>query len=213
VSQLATTLYNASYFAGMTDVSHREHSYYISRYPAAREATVYEGAIDLKFRNDSTTGVFIQTIWTSTSITVKFWGTKHVEVTSTPGEHKLPVEQQTITLPAGETCHPSAGGPGFTTTDTKTTKDLDTGKTTSAVRTVKYKPSPKVVCAGGATPAAGSTAAAGATATPSTDTPSSDTPTTTPTTTPKSTPAPSADNEKDAEREAKDKAREKADGG
>ena len=39
ISQFATTLYNATYFAGMTDVEHKEHSYYISRYPAAREAT------------------------------------------------------------------------------------------------------------------------------------------------------------------------------
>jgi len=219
VSQLATTLYNAAYFAGMTDVSHREHSYYISRYPAAREATVYEGAIDLKFRNDSPTGVFIQTIWTPSSITVKFWGTKHVEVTSTPGEHKLPVEPQTITLPAGALCKPSAGGQGFTTTDTRTVKDLDTGKVTSSTRTVKYKPSPKVVCAGGATPAAGATPAgttagttsAGASDTsPAPATPSTPAPSTQSTTQP--TP-PAADADKEAEREAKDAAREKADGG
>jgi vancomycin resistance protein YoaR len=213
VSQLATTLYNAAYFAGMTDVAHKEHSYYISRYPAAREATVYEGAIDLKFRNDSPTGVFIQTIWTSSSISVKFWGTKHVEVTSTPGEHKDPVVPQTVTLPAGQPCKPSEGGPGFTTTDTKAIKDLDTGKTTTSVRTVKYKASPKIVCAGGATPAAG------ATATPSTDTSSTGTSTTgtsstgtsstTPSTAPSTAPVSDAS---DAEREAKDKAREKADG-
>ncbi|NED66297.1 hypothetical protein G3I15_35760, partial [Streptomyces sp. SID10244] len=33
ISQFATTLYNASYFAGLEDVDHTEHSYYISRYP------------------------------------------------------------------------------------------------------------------------------------------------------------------------------------
>jgi len=220
VSQLATTLYNAAYFAGMTDVGHREHSYYISRYPAAREATVYEGAIDLKFRNDSTTGVFIQTVWTSSSITVNFWGTKHVEVTSTPGEHKLPVEPQTVTLPAGQACKPSAGGQGFTATDTRTIKDLDTGASTSSTRTVKYKPSPKIVCAGGAT-AAGTTT--GSPTTGTTTTPSSTTPSTAPST--PSTQTPSAatpskaapttddDDEKEADREAKDKARERADGG
>ena len=53
ISQFATTLYNAAYFAGMEDVAHTPHSYYISRYPAGREATVYEGAIDLKFKNTS----------------------------------------------------------------------------------------------------------------------------------------------------------------
>ena len=33
VSQVATTLYNAAYFAGMTDVTHKPHSFYIGRYP------------------------------------------------------------------------------------------------------------------------------------------------------------------------------------
>ncbi|MCA1820973.1 MAG: VanW family protein, partial [Pseudonocardia sp.] len=73
ISQFATTLYNATYFAGMTDVEHKEHSYYISRYPAAREATVFEGAIDVKFRDDSRTGILIQTAWTPSSITVTLW--------------------------------------------------------------------------------------------------------------------------------------------
>ena len=50
VSQVATTLYNAAYFAGMTDVTHKPHSFYISRYPPGREATVFEGAIDMKFQ-------------------------------------------------------------------------------------------------------------------------------------------------------------------
>jgi vancomycin resistance protein YoaR len=152
VSQLATTLYNAAYFAGMTDVAHKEHSYYISRYPQAREATVYEGAIDLKFRNDSDTGVLIQTVWTASSITVKFLGTKHVEVTSQPGEKTDLVPPQTITIPAGKPCQPSDGGNGFTTSDTKTVKNLDTGQSTSTTRRVKYKPSPKIVCAGGPMP-------------------------------------------------------------
>ncbi|PRC45549.1 vanomycin resistance protein VanB, partial [Mycobacterium sp. ITM-2017-0098] len=52
VSQVATTLFNAAYFAGVDLVEHQEHSYYISRYPAGREATVSGNDIDVKFRND-----------------------------------------------------------------------------------------------------------------------------------------------------------------
>ena len=113
---------------------------------------MYEGAIDLKFRNDSETGVFIQTAWTSSSITVKFFGTKHVEVSSQPGEKTDLVPPQTITIPAGQPCSPSEGGNGFTTSDTRTIRNLDTGQTTSTTRKVKYKPSPKIVCAGGPMP-------------------------------------------------------------
>ncbi len=52
ISQFATTLYNAAYFAGMGDVTHTPHSFYISRYPPGREATVFDGEIELAFSND-----------------------------------------------------------------------------------------------------------------------------------------------------------------
>ena len=40
VSQVVTTTYNAAFFAGMDDVTHTPHSFYIDRYPLGREATV-----------------------------------------------------------------------------------------------------------------------------------------------------------------------------
>ncbi|MCU1665562.1 MAG: VanW family protein [Pseudonocardia sp.] len=148
VSQLATTLYNASYFAGMVDVAHKEHSFYISRYPAGREATVFEGAIDLKFRNDNPTGVLIQTVWTPSSLTVRLYGTKVYDVTSTPGPRTKPTSPNTITIPAGQPCSPSQGAPGFTVTDTRTLRKVSTGESRNETRTVRYNPSPIVVCGG-----------------------------------------------------------------
>ncbi|WP_214367914.1 VanW family protein [Pseudonocardia sp. H11422] len=148
VSQVATTLYNAAYFAGMVDVEHREHSFYISRYPVAREATVYNDVIDVKFRNDGPTGVLIQTIWTPSSLTVKMFGTKRYEVTSATGPRTNPTSPNTVTIPAGRPCAPSQGAPGFTATDTRTLRDVQTGETRSETRTVKYNPSPIVVCGG-----------------------------------------------------------------
>ncbi|NMH91368.1 vanomycin resistance protein VanB [Pseudonocardia bannensis] len=148
VSQVATTLYNAAYFAGMVDVAHKEHSFYISRYPVAREATVYNDVIDLKFRNDGPTGVLIQTTWTPSSLTVKMFGTKRYEVTSATGPRTNPTSPNTITIPAGQPCSPSQGAPGFTATDTRTLRNLQTGETRSETRTVKYNPSPIVVCGG-----------------------------------------------------------------
>ena len=53
VSQVATTLYNAGYFAGMTDVEHREHSFYISPLPGRPGGHRVQGALDVKFRNDN----------------------------------------------------------------------------------------------------------------------------------------------------------------
>ena len=37
---MATTTFNAMFFAGLKDVEHKPHSFYIDRYPVGREATV-----------------------------------------------------------------------------------------------------------------------------------------------------------------------------
>ncbi len=147
ISQFATTIYNASYFAGLTDIEHKEHSYYISRYPAAREATVFEGAIDVKFRVDSPTGVLIQTAWTPSSVTVSFWGTKHVDVESITGPRTNFTDPPTQTV-YGQPCTNSRGSPGFTVTDTRVIRDADTKTETSrSTRKVVYDPAPRVICA------------------------------------------------------------------
>ncbi|MBY4127296.1 VanW family protein [Rhodococcus fascians] len=147
ISQFATTLYNASYFAGMEDTDHTEHSYYISRYPEAREATVFEGAIDLKFTNPNDTGVVIESFADSSSVTVRLWGTKTVDVESITGPRTRPTSPNTVTLPAGAGCVASGGGPGFTASDTKVISDAASGREISRnTRTVKYDPIPIVKC-------------------------------------------------------------------
>ncbi len=146
ISQFATTIYNAAYFAGMADVAHKEHSYYISRYPAAREATVFEGAIDVKFRDDAPTGILIQTVWTPSSITVTLWGTKHVDVESITGPRTNFTDPETETIHS-QPCTPSSGGRGFTVTDTRVVRDAQThAELSHHTRTVRYDPIPHVIC-------------------------------------------------------------------
>ena len=106
ISQFATTLYNAAYFAGMGDVTHTPHSFYISRYPPGREATVFDGEIELAFSNDYPTGVLIQTEWTEGDITVRLWGTKHVEVESQTTDRFNFTSPQVIVKPYGHVLQP-----------------------------------------------------------------------------------------------------------
>ncbi len=147
ISQFATTLYNAAYFAGLEDVTHTEHDYYISRYPEAREATVFEGAIDLQFRNNTDTGLLIETLWSPSSITVRLWGTPHFEVESFTGERSSHTSPQEIVLPNDDNCIPSSGAPGFTTSNTRVIRDVTTGAEISrSTRTVRYAPEPIVSC-------------------------------------------------------------------
>lgn len=147
ISQFATTLYNAAYFAGLEDTGHTEHSYYISRYPAAREATVFDGAIDLSFRNNTANGIYIEASANNSEVTVRIWGTKTVQVESITGERTKPTKPKTITLPKGEGCIATEGADGFTVSDTRVITDIATGREISrTTRTVKYDPIPIVKC-------------------------------------------------------------------
>jgi vancomycin resistance protein YoaR len=73
ISQVATTLYNAAFFAGLDLVAHTPHSFYIDRYPMGREATVSWGGPELIFRNDWPAAILIKVDATETSITARFF--------------------------------------------------------------------------------------------------------------------------------------------
>lgn len=76
VSQFATTLFNAAFFAGLEIPDHKAHSVYISRYPFGREATLAYPNVDLKIHNNSPYGVVIDTGYTDTSVTITLYSTK-----------------------------------------------------------------------------------------------------------------------------------------
>jgi len=86
VSAVATTTFNAIFYAGLEDVEHHPHSFWIPRYPKGTEATVFWGAKDLRFRNDSGHGVFVTASATDTSVTVTFWGTDSYDISRIEGE-------------------------------------------------------------------------------------------------------------------------------
>ncbi len=151
ISQFATTLFNASYFAGMQDVEHKAHSYYISRYPAGREATVFEAedgssVIDVKFKNVSANAVLIQTVWTPSTITVRIWGTKFVDVESIPGDRYNFTPAPTRTIPYGEKCSPTSGSTGFSIDVTKVTRDLAGKEISRKTSTTVYNGQVKISC-------------------------------------------------------------------
>jgi vancomycin resistance protein YoaR len=81
VSQVATTTYNAAFFAGMDDVEHHPHAFYLDRYPMGREATLYYGHLDLRFKNSTKYGVLINA-WVNRS-TPGRRGEMHVQMWST----------------------------------------------------------------------------------------------------------------------------------
>ncbi|HQR25618.1 MAG TPA: VanW family protein [Nocardioides sp.] len=152
VSQMATTTFNAMFFAGLEDVEHKPHSFYIDRYPVGREATVAWGAVDLRFRNDTPYGVLIEARVTPSTpsaqgvVTVSMWSTKYWDITTRTGERYNLTPPATRVLHT-EDCYPNTGYGGF---------DIDIWRyfrrhgSSELVRTEKmhthYIPSDTVIC-------------------------------------------------------------------
>jgi vancomycin resistance protein YoaR len=76
ISQLTTTVFNAAFFGGYPITDWKAHSYYFSRYPLGREATLSWPAPDLKFVNDTEHALLIKTSYTEVSITISIYSTK-----------------------------------------------------------------------------------------------------------------------------------------
>ncbi|MFJ7334248.1 VanW family protein [Streptomyces sp. NPDC101116] len=116
VSSVATTVYNALFFAGVKPVEHGAHSFYIERYPEGREATVAWGSLDLRFTNDSGKALYIQAESTDTSVTVSFLGTRmYDEIKSVTGP-RTNVTKPEKTVSDDKECVPQTPLEGFDVT-------------------------------------------------------------------------------------------------
>lgn len=118
VSQIATTTFNAMFFAGLEDVEHKPHSVYIDRYPEGREATVAWPTLDMSFRNDSPHGVLVKASVTPSSpgaqgsATVEMWSTKRWDIESRTSDRYAFTSPQVRTLD-DEDCEEAVGTGGF----------------------------------------------------------------------------------------------------
>ena len=74
VSQVATTVFNAAWEAGLRITERAPHSLYISRYEAGRDATVNYPNLDLKWVNDTGGWVVLRGFSGGTGITISLLG-------------------------------------------------------------------------------------------------------------------------------------------
>ena len=118
VSQMATTTFNAMFFAGLEDIEHKPHSFYIDRYPIGREATVAWGAVDLQFRNDTPFGVLISANVTPATgsssgvVTVSMYSTKHWDITTSESARYNVTKAKVRRIDTVQ-CHANEGYGGF----------------------------------------------------------------------------------------------------
>ncbi|RHA44422.1 VanW family protein [Cellulomonas rhizosphaerae] len=145
LSQVSTTTYNAAFFAGMEDVEHTPHSEWFARYPEGREATIFTGVLDMKWKNNTPNGVLVQGWVKDGRAYVRLWGTKYWTVTTTTSPRSGVVAPTTV-YSQSATCEPSlAGNPGFSVTVTRKTFLDDVLKKTES-NSWRYKPQNKIVC-------------------------------------------------------------------
>jgi vancomycin resistance protein YoaR len=133
VSQVATTVFNAAWEAGLKITTRAAHALYISRYPLGRDATVNYPDLDLKFVNDTGGWILVRAFAYEGGIGVGLWGAPTGRrVVSEPGELRetAPAPVRTVldpSLPTGERVVVESGQPARAVTVKRTVYDRDGG--------------------------------------------------------------------------------------
>ncbi|MDN4472794.1 VanW family protein [Demequina zhanjiangensis] len=117
LSQMATTSYNAAYFAGYQIDDFRPHSVWFQRYPAGRESTIYGTQINMVFTNDTPYAAVVNSYVEAGRLHVDIWSTPYYTV-ETQASGKRNVVQPGVTEVSAANCSAKgAGQPGFTITN------------------------------------------------------------------------------------------------
>ena len=76
VCQVSSTLYNAVLYANLDIISRSNHSLPVGYVPPSRDATVYYGAVDFKFKNTRNYPIKIVTYASGSALTIEIYGRK-----------------------------------------------------------------------------------------------------------------------------------------
>jgi vancomycin resistance protein YoaR len=145
VSTITTAMWHTAFFAGMTRLEQRAHSYWISRYTPGLEATVSWGTLDLKYRNDTPYGVYITASVTDTSVTTTMWSTKYWDIDAVFGPRENLRAPGTV-YDTTDQCVPQSGVDGFDITVVRVWKRDGEVQRREPLKT-SYDPAATVICA------------------------------------------------------------------
>lgn len=150
VSQFGTTTFNAAFFAGLQLDAWKAHSWYLSRYPMGREATLTYPSLDVRFTNTTSGWLLVRTAHTESSVTVSIYGRPQWE--RVLARHGAPTAQRAAPLqvrsnpelPAGVERVVQAGAGGFTVEVVRRLEDATGAAREERIVTV-YTPQPRIV--------------------------------------------------------------------
>lgn len=158
-SQVATTVFNAAWEAGLEITERHPHSLYISRYQLGRDATVYWPSLDLKFRNDTPGWVLVKGYAESDAIHVVIYGgeRRRVESSATPLVYTGSAPREYVKdpkLPKGERVIEAEGSRPSRTTATREIYGPDGDLIDSETWTTSYKGETRIIRIGTKAPEA-----------------------------------------------------------
>lgn len=144
LSQISTVVFNTSWSAGVQLDAHTPHSFYISRYPAGREATLAVPHIDNTWTNDTDNPVVVQTWIEGDTIQMTFLGERQYDVQTWDGERRniVPGSQSQDDSPD---CVPQHREDGFTITNVRILLQ-DGAEVGRDEFTTTYQPSDEITC-------------------------------------------------------------------
>lgn len=159
ISQLATTLFNAAFFAGFELDEHTAHQLYFERYPEGREATISWPTPDLVITNDWKASALVRVFNGPDSLTVAIYSTsfdRRIETeTSERYEPTEPAERRVTAdwVEPGQEVLKTAGSPGFSVKVSRQVFEGPTLKSDESIETVYLAP-PKIILVPEGTPGA-----------------------------------------------------------
>lgn len=157
ICQVATTVFNAVYEAGLPIKERHNHSLYIASYPTGRDAAVDYPGTTLIWENNQNSDVVMKTSYTDDSITVQLYSVHTgYSVETDTGEWEEGSSYGTRyeydeNLSAGQSYRKQVGQNGQSISITRTVKD-EAGKTVSEdTFSSNYKPKDEVYAIGAGT--------------------------------------------------------------
>lgn len=78
ICQTSTTIYNAALIANLPIVERHQHMFRVFYAPASRDAAIYWGHKDMRFRNDTGGPIYVQTFTKNQRFYTRLYGTKPV---------------------------------------------------------------------------------------------------------------------------------------
>ncbi|OAS14477.1 VanW family protein [Paenibacillus oryzisoli] len=153
ICQVSTTLYNAVLRSGLEIVERRNHSLPVSYAPLGQDATFASGYINFKFRNNTTSYVWIRTITTDSKVTVKLFGHQTPTVTYDVDSNIVETIQPPIKYVNNPSLRPglerpiSIGKVGYKVETYRTKRENGTIVSRELISKDQYSPVPTVIAA------------------------------------------------------------------